>query len=147
MTVASRPAFPRFHRSLARPFFARDRIRDFETFARHADEAIAVIRARQGLPIDFQDVLQRFTLDSATEFLLGKCVHSLHSLLPATYGKREIVEAAAEAFGPALTRVQERLSYRRDMPLWPLYETFGDKTKYKNLFQPHPRPTLTTRVS
>lgn len=123
------PTLPRFHRSLARPFFSRDRITDFETFTRHADEAIEVIRSRQGLPVDFQDVLQRFTLDSATEFLLGKCVHSLHPLLPATYGKRELGSAAAEAFGPALNRVQERLSYRREMPLWPLYELFGDKTK------------------
>ena len=119
----------RFHRSLARPFFARDRITDFETFARHADEAIAVVRARKGLPVDLQDILQRFTLDSATEFLLGKCVHSLHSLLPATYGIRELVSAAAEAFGPALNRLQELLAYRRQMPLWALHEIFEDKTK------------------
>ncbi|KAH9841760.1 cytochrome P450 monooxygenase [Rhodofomes roseus] len=120
----------KFHRSMTRPFFARDRITDFEIFARHADEAVAVIRARQGNPIDFQDVLQRFTLDSATEFLLGKCVHSLHALLPATYGKREMMSLTAEAFGPALNRVQERLSFRRRMAaMWPLFEVLADKTK------------------
>jgi len=119
----------KFHRSMTRPFFARDRITDFEIFARHADEAIAVICARQGNPIDFQDVLQRFTLDSATEFLLGKCVNSLHALLPASYGKREIASLTAEAFGPALNRVQERLSFRREMAMaWPLFEILEDKT-------------------
>ncbi|KAH9936562.1 cytochrome P450 [Fomitopsis serialis] len=113
----------RFHRSMTRPFFARDRITDFEIFARHADEAIAVIRARQGNPIDFQDVLQRFTLDSSTEFLLGKCVNSLHALLPASYGKIEIASLTAEAFGPALNR----------MAAWPLFEILEDKTTHPKL--------------
>ncbi|KZT67253.1 cytochrome P450 [Daedalea quercina L-15889] len=106
----------KFHRSMTRPFFTRDRIIDFETFAR--------------TPVDLQDVLQRFTLDSATEFLLGRCVYSPHSLLPPSHGKRELASVAAEASGPALNRVQERLAFRRQMgSAWPLFEIFGDKTK------------------
>lgn len=58
---------------MTRPFFSRERISDFETFGRHADEAISKLKARFNEPgypaADFQDVVSRFTLDSATEFV------------------------------------------------------------------------------
>lgn len=46
----------RFHRSMTRPFFNRDRISDFEIFEKHADDAIWQLRTRlrQGYPVDFQ---------------------------------------------------------------------------------------------
>lgn len=44
----------KFHRSMTRPFFAKDKIVHFDTFAMHADEAISKIRERGGKPIDFQ---------------------------------------------------------------------------------------------
>ncbi|KAF4588561.1 hypothetical protein EYR40_010114 [Pleurotus pulmonarius] len=61
----------KFHRSMTRPFFSRDRISHFDLFDRHADAVIAKIkeRARAGIAMDFQDLMGRFTLDSATEFL------------------------------------------------------------------------------
>ncbi|KAF9236404.1 cytochrome P450 [Melanogaster broomeanus] len=69
----------RFHRSMTRPFFTRDRISDFDIFEKHAEDAIKQIRIRlgDGYPVDFQDAVSRFTLDSATEFLFGKDVCSL----------------------------------------------------------------------
>ncbi|KAG2080443.1 cytochrome P450 [Suillus cothurnatus] len=50
----------------------------FEIFDRHADHAIALAkeRFRAGLAIDFQDLISRFTLDSASEFLFG------HEIIP-----------------------------------------------------------------
>lgn len=58
---------------MTRPFFSRERISDFETFGRHADAAISKLKARFNEPgypaADFQDVVSRFTLDSATEFV------------------------------------------------------------------------------
>ena len=64
---------------MARPFFSKERISDFDIFARHTDETIAQLSQRlsQGYPVEFQDLVGRFTLDSATEFLFGKSVHSL----------------------------------------------------------------------
>lgn len=46
----------RFHRSITRPFFTKDRISDFELFERHTDEALRKAKARlaEGYPIDFQ---------------------------------------------------------------------------------------------
>ncbi|KAJ3713074.1 hypothetical protein C8R42DRAFT_298842 [Lentinula raphanica] len=69
---------------MTRPFFNRNRISDFDNFERHAEDTIAGIKARlaEGYPVDFQDVVARFTLDSATEFLFGKDVESLGANLP-----------------------------------------------------------------
>jgi hypothetical protein len=48
--------FPRYHRSVARPFFNKDRITDFELFDNHALETISVMKARlaEGYPVEFQ---------------------------------------------------------------------------------------------
>lgn len=69
---------------MTRPFFSRDRISDFDIFDRHAAETVAAIKGRlaEGYPVEFQDVVARFTLDSATEFLFGHDVHSLDAGLP-----------------------------------------------------------------
>ncbi|KAF8164792.1 cytochrome P450, partial [Crassisporium funariophilum] len=74
----------RFHRSMTRPFFSRDRISHFDNFDRHAEDAIHQLKNRlhEGHPVDFQDLIARFTLDSATEFLFGNVVNSLSGSLP-----------------------------------------------------------------
>ncbi|KAG6861420.1 hypothetical protein C0995_000260 [Termitomyces sp. Mi166 len=74
----------KFHRSMTRPFFTKERISHFEVFNRHSEDALnqAQMRQNEGYPIDFQDLVSRFTLDSASEFLFGNCVHSLSAGLP-----------------------------------------------------------------
>ncbi|KAG5353626.1 hypothetical protein C0989_004307 [Termitomyces sp. Mn162] len=74
----------KFHRSITRPFFTKERISHFEVFDRHSEDALdqAMIRQDEGYPIDFQDLVSRFTLDSASEFLFGHCVRSLSAGLP-----------------------------------------------------------------
>ncbi|KIJ61017.1 hypothetical protein HYDPIDRAFT_31717 [Hydnomerulius pinastri MD-312] len=69
----------KFHRSMTRPFFSKDRISHFDIFEKHAEDAINQMktRHRDGYPVDFQDLTSRFTLDSATDFLFGKDVCSL----------------------------------------------------------------------
>ena len=115
----------RFHRSMTRPFFSRDRISDFEIFAKHADQALNRIERYAGSPFDFQDLVSRFTLDSATEFLFGSCVHSLRSEAPPP-------------FGLAFSRVQHQLAQRsRAAPLWPLFELFRDKTRFEDRCYPN----------
>lgn len=48
--------FHRFHRSMTRPFFTRDRITQFELYDRHADAAISQMkhRLRSGYSVDIQ---------------------------------------------------------------------------------------------
>ena len=50
----------RFHRSLTRPVFVRDRIADFDIFDRHTDQVLAVLkqRLREGHAVDFQVRIQ-----------------------------------------------------------------------------------------
>ncbi|KAF5374344.1 hypothetical protein D9758_004694 [Tetrapyrgos nigripes] len=73
-----------FHRNMTRPFFSKVRISDFDVFERHAEDTLSLLaeRVASSDPVDFQDAVARFTLDSATEFLFGKAVKSLDAGLP-----------------------------------------------------------------
>ena len=122
---------------MTRPFFSRDRISDFELFARHADVAVARIaeRLREGCAVDFQDAVARFTLDSATEFLFGTCLNSLDAGLPYPINHRfhptkESVNTGAERFARAFADAQWDIATRlRVGALWPVTEMKGDRTK------------------
>ncbi|OCH88145.1 cytochrome P450 [Obba rivulosa] len=127
----------KFHRGVARPFFSRDRISHFDIFDRHAEDAIRKMKARlrEGHAVDFQDLVSRFTLDSATEFLFGKDVRSLSAPLPYpphAPGARE-KNAAAEAhpanqFAKAFLDAQVATTMRsRFLGAWPLFEFWEDK--------------------
>ncbi|KIO25817.1 hypothetical protein M407DRAFT_236535 [Tulasnella calospora MUT 4182] len=63
----------KYHRAIARPYFARERISDYECFSRHSDKLLAIIQAHSSseTPLDVQDVFSRFTMDAAEEFLFG----------------------------------------------------------------------------
>ncbi|KAF8307691.1 cytochrome P450 [Clavulina sp. PMI_390] len=138
----------KFHRTLTRPFFTRDRISDFEIFDKHANEIIDIMREsfRSDTPLDIQDVFGRFTLDSATEFLFGDCVNSIREpmLLP---GGQEPHNATSKghgtsAFVKAFSRAQEIISIRvRTGRLWPLREIKKDATadpvkQFRRYFEP-----------
>ncbi|QRV88399.1 cytochrome P450 family protein [Ceratobasidium sp. AG-Ba] len=121
----------KFHRTMSRPYFSRDRISHFDLFARHSDMAISKLLARLSEPsqppVDFQDVVARFTLDSGTEFLFGKDIRSLDSPLPYPHAP-PIDESASFAF--AFGKAQELLTIRFGLStLWPLFEMFHDRTK------------------
>ena len=117
----------RYHRSMARPFFSRERISDFEIFNRHADQVVIKMKERfsQGVAVDVQDVLSRFTLDTATEFLFGRDVKSLSAELPypSTYKGYTRPAHPSDEFASAFNRAQEysfsRMIYGKS---WPLFE-------------------------
>ncbi|CAA7269194.1 unnamed protein product [Cyclocybe aegerita] len=129
----------KFHRSMTRPFFSRDRISHFDIFDRHADAAIQQLKNRfhQGHPVDFQDLVARFTLDSATEFLLGNDVKSLSGDIPYPYyvtlpesALAKQADLPAARFWNALSEAQSITSYRtRFGTHWPLVEFWHDKLK------------------
>lgn len=134
---------------MTRPFFNRDRISDFELFDRHAEEIITIMKKRlsEGYPIDFQDSMARFTLDSATEFLFGSSVHSMATGIPyphhapaflrssvglgeaahthASLSRRSTADSFAEAFLESQVMIATRL---RMGWLWPLMEVGKDVT-------------------
>ncbi|OSC98991.1 cytochrome P450 monooxygenase pc-2 [Trametes coccinea BRFM310] len=126
----------KFHRAMTRPYFSRDRISHFELFDRHADSAIVKMkeRFRLGHAVDVQDVISRFTLDSATDFLLGRCVHSLRDPLPYAHNDPQAPQTVkqqtvAEQFSTALAEAQRVISRRpRASHAWPLFEFWQDKS-------------------
>ena len=109
----------KFHRGVTRPFFSKDRISHFDNFDKHADDALAQtkMRLKEGHPIDFQDMVSRFTLDSATEYLFGKDVKSLsagliyppNSPLAATSAAKD---HPANAFAHAFLESQVATAFR-----------------------------------
>ncbi|KZV77483.1 cytochrome P450 [Peniophora sp. CONT] len=127
----------RFHRSMSRPFFSRDRISHFEIFNRHVDDALeqAKRRLREGYALDFQDMVSRFTLDSAAEFLFGHDVKSLSAGLPYPSIPGAPVKSSeshhpANVFTRAFTQVQSEAAMRvRYGPFWPFFELSGDRTR------------------
>ena len=127
----------RFHRSMTRPFFSRERTSDFDIFGRHADDAIrqARLRLAEGYPIDFQDLVARFTLDSATEYLFGKDVHSqsaglAYPDLPSPLFKTNssvFDNHPSNTFVKALLQGQNVVAFRSKMGgVWPLTEIWRD---------------------
>ncbi|KAK0499418.1 cytochrome P450 monooxygenase pc-3 [Armillaria luteobubalina] len=127
----------KFHRDMSRPFFNRDRISDFDNFERHAVSTISQIRARlrEGFPIDFQDVVARFTLDSATGFLFGKDVKSIAAGLPypaesPLANRPNFVNHPSNLFIKAFSRGMELIAGRvQGGGTWPLVEFWKDNVQ------------------
>lgn len=65
-------------RQLIRPQFIKDRVSDLDTFERHVSHMLEHI-PRDGAAVNISDLFYRFTLDSATDFLLGQSIDSLGS--------------------------------------------------------------------
>lgn len=120
---------------MTRPFFSKDRISHFDIFDRHATEALRQLKARlrEGVPVDIQDLASRFTMDSATEFLFNKNVHSLDAGLPYPHYMADMNTAAqfnhpANTFSRAFDEAQRLVALRSRRGVnWPLTEFWKDK--------------------
>jgi cytochrome P450 len=133
----------KFHRGITRPFFSKDRITHFDIFDRHADVAIGKMKARfkEGYAVDFQDVVSRFTLDSATEFLFGHDIGTLSDPLPYPFfhssnsgssSSLSQTQTFSARFSRSFSDAQSSTAFRsRFGEMWPLVEFWKDKTKEK----------------
>ncbi|KAJ6478100.1 cytochrome P450 [Mycena vitilis] len=128
----------KFHRGMTRPFFSRDKISHFDIFDAHAEDVISIMkqRTRAGFSVDFQDLVGRFTMDSATEFLFGTCVDSLKANIPyahnvafpppqSTSAHAQTANRFIEMFNDAMQVIAQREWIGAP---WPLWEMFEDKT-------------------
>lgn len=78
-------------RSLLRPQFIKDRVSDLHTFEKHIQKLLPLIAGpSNGATVNVEDLFYRFTLDAATDFLLGKSVDSLDN------GQTEFAQAFAD---------------------------------------------------
>lgn len=131
----------KWHRTMTRPFFSKDRISHFELFDVHVEYAIDRMRERlnAGYAVDFQDLISRFTMDSATEFLFGTCVESLRLPLPyphnhsptpfATQPTSQEALSRADAFSAAFLKSQHVIAERAIIgKIWPILEVLKNRT-------------------
>ena len=65
-------------RQLIRPLFIKDRVSDLKVFERHVS-ALKQHLGGQGQFVDVKDLFFRYTLDAASDFLLGRSVGSLQN--------------------------------------------------------------------
>ncbi|KAL6714619.1 hypothetical protein ACLMJK_008044 [Lecanora helva] len=63
-------------RQLIRPQFVKNRVADLEILEKHVNKMLGKIDG-QGAEVDISALFYRYTLDSATDFLLGRSVDSL----------------------------------------------------------------------
>jgi hypothetical protein len=125
------------HRSTTRPFFARERIEDFEVFERHCTHTLAILSASAalGAPCDAQDLYGRFALDAASDFLFGKNLETLSAALPvagktAMGPKGSATEDPWGSFAQAFEMAQVNVTARARLgAIWPLFEFFRDKNE------------------
>ncbi|KAG8733597.1 hypothetical protein FRC11_004833, partial [Ceratobasidium sp. 423] len=115
----------KFHRNMTRPYFSRERITHFELFARHSDAAIAKLLAHPEA-VDFQDLVSKFTMDSASEFLFGINVKSLEQPLSLPHKKETVGNGFAAAFSSVQAQAVVRFTYGA---LWPYMEFFSDRIR------------------
>ncbi|KZT09729.1 cytochrome P450 [Laetiporus sulphureus 93-53] len=119
----------KWHRAMTRPFFSKGRISHFELFNRHSEEALAKMNEcfRAGYAVDFQELILRFTLDSATEFL---------------FDSWELDRA--DAFARALANVQHVISERAQLgEISPVFEIRKNKAdEYMRVVDDYVGPIL-----
>lgn len=63
-------------RSLLRPMFTKDRLRDIEILEKYSDKMCSKL-PQSGETVDICDLFYRMTLDVSTDFLLGQAVGAL----------------------------------------------------------------------
>lgn len=63
-------------RAMVRPMFVKGRLRDVAIFDRCTDKLLSKLPA-PGTTVDVKDLFYRWSLDTATEFLLGRNANSL----------------------------------------------------------------------
>ncbi|KAG2011341.1 cytochrome p450 [Coprinopsis cinerea AmutBmut pab1-1] len=126
----------KFHRSMTRPFFSRERVTDLDRFDRHTQTALSLLlaKAKTGYAVDFQDVMQRLTLDISTDILFGACVDNLKITpddlaLPYNHPRYSSASSAKDtSFTQAFLNAQFVIAEReRNGWAWPLLEIFEDK--------------------
>jgi len=91
-------------RSLIRPQFIKDRVSDLNTFENHIQSLLPLLESNKpGQSVNVANLFFRFTLDAATDFLLGESVDSLHNpedRFAAAFGEVQRVQSIMARAGP-----------------------------------------------
>lgn len=105
-------------RQLIRPQFIRDRLSDINIFEKHCQVLVPLLGGR-GQTVDAADLFFRFTLDAATDFLLGKSVDSLHNDqtgFASAFNNVQHIQSIIARAGP-LNWLVPRKAFRKDLKI------------------------------
>lgn len=97
-------------RQLIRPQFVRNRVTDLAIFEKHAGRLMAKMGGH-GEEVDIADLFYRFTLDSATEYLLGLSVDSLdnpQAEFASAFAEVQRVQTLIARAGPFKTLIPKK---------------------------------------
>jgi cytochrome P450 len=103
-------------RQLIRPQFIKDRVSDLKTFETHFQTLLPLLQGTHpGSTIRIDDLFFRFTLDAATDFLLGESVDSLKDPkveFAHAFAEVQHVQAVIARAGPAQVLVSKKGFYK-----------------------------------
>lgn len=125
------------HRAVARPFFARERISDFDTFEKFTSQTLSILSnlSSSNQACEAQDLYARFSIDAASEFLFGKNLETLSASLPVAGltrmgPKGSATEDTWGSFVEAFEMAQQEVTRRARIGYyWPLFELFRDRNQ------------------
>jgi cytochrome P450 len=89
-------------RQLIRPMFVRERVGDLDLFEAHVQKMISLVGPGDGRMVRVDELLFRFSLDAATDYLLGNSVGSLEdhtSEFAAAFNEVQRVQALKSRAG------------------------------------------------
>ncbi|CAE6505782.1 unnamed protein product [Rhizoctonia solani] len=115
----------KLHRSMARPFFERERVVDQSHFIRHTvrlKSLLGVLADGDNSSFDIQDLFSRYTMDFTTDFLFGLNSRTMVPPHLITKESGELMSAFDALRKAASTRIRIGSN-------WPLFELFLDRMK------------------
>ncbi|KAL5632233.1 hypothetical protein ACGC1H_000286 [Rhizoctonia solani] len=139
----------KFHRTMTRPFFVRERISEFDLFENYTQKLLA--RIEEGVPVDVQDLFGRLTIDAAGEFLFScTTLNTLSLPLPIAY-KAQIGPrgtAAPTSYGSFVSAFDEAQTVmpvrgRMGPYVWPVVEWKQDEAgKHRRVVDEWVKPLI-----
>lgn len=105
-------------RQLIRPQFVKDRLSDIKTFEKHVQKLLPLMGG-QGQTVDVCDLFFRYTLDAATDFLLGRSVESLEhdeTAFATAFNDVQHIQSIIARSGP-LNWLVPRQKFRRELKI------------------------------
>lgn len=119
-------------RQLIRPQFIKDRVSDLHVFERHVNVLLPLLHgSRPGEPLDIVEVFYKFTLDAATDFLLGRSVDSLTNpkqVFAEAFAQVQHTQALIARTGPLNRFVPRKAFYKNLQVLNDFIQPFIEQT-------------------
>jgi len=118
-------------RQLIRPQFIKDRVSDLNTFETHFQALLPLLQGSlPGSTVRVDDLFFRFTLDAATDFLLGNSVNSLENPrveFADAFAEVQHVQALIARAGPAQGLISKKGFYKSLKVLNAFVEKYVDQ--------------------